>query len=210
MADTILGYTYYFQAPKQAGGPIFVTLHAVGGTEQDLVPQIQAIDEEAGILSPLGKIEEEGKHRFFNHERDGVLDEEEIKPSAKEMVQFMNKASDEHNFSREQLVWVGHSNGANLISSIMLLYPEVIRKAALLRPRVTVIPHNLPSFADVFVLLAIGKQDEIVNQESNDKLIRLFQQCGAVVELFQNEAIHELNDADFSVVKSWYEKNKKN
>jgi predicted esterase len=92
----------------------------------------------------------------------------------------------------------------------MLLYPEVIRKAALLRPRVTVVPTHLPSFADVFVLLAIGKQDEIVNQDSNDKLIRLFQQCGAVVELFQNEATHDLNEADFSVIKSWYEKNKKN
>lgn len=211
MADTIHGYTYFFQAPKKANGPIFVTLHAVGGTQQDLVQAITLIDEDAGILSPLGKIEVEGKHRFFQHERDGLLDEDEIKPIAKEMVQFVNKAADQYNFSREQLVWMGHSNGANLITSIMLLYPEVIRKAALLRPRVTVVPHNLPSYADVYVLMAIGTKDDIVTPESNDKLIRLFQQCGAVVELFQNnEATHDLTEEDYAVVKQWYEKNRKN
>jgi predicted esterase len=208
--EKMLGYSYFFQPPKQAGGTIFVTLHAVGGTEHDLVHAVEMIDENAGILSPLGKIEEDGKHRFFNHERDGLLDEEEIKPIAKELVQFMNKVSDEKNFSREQLIWMGHSNGANLISSIMLLYPEVIRKAALLRPRITLVPTNLPSFADVYVLLAVGKQDEVVTQESNEKLIRLFQQCGAVVELFQNEATHELNEEDFAVVQRWYQKNRKN
>ena len=210
MADSILGYTFFYQAPKQAGGPIFVTLHAVGGSEHDLVSAVEMIDPEAGILSPLGKIEEEGKHRFFAHDRDAVLDEEEIKPVAKEMVQFINKAAEQHNFSREQLVWMGHSNGANLISSIMLLYPEVIRKAALLRPRITVVPTHLPSFADVFVLLAVGTQDETVLPESNDKLIRMFQQCGAVVELFMNEATHDLSEEDFAVVKRWFEKNKKN
>lgn len=210
MSDTILGYTYYFQPPKQAGAPIFVTLHSAGGTEHDLVHAVEMIDENAGILSPRGKVEEKGKHRFFNHERDGILDEEEINPVAKELVQFVNKAADQHNFDRKQLVWLGHSNGANMISSVMLLYPEVIKKAALLRPRVTVIPTHLPSFADTYVLLAAGNHDEVVPMENTEKLIRIFQQCGAVVELFLHEANHQLNEEDFAVVKKWYEKNKKN
>ena len=109
------------------------------------------------------------------------MDEEEIKPVAKEFVQFINKAAELHNFDRNNLVWLGHSNGANLISTIMLLYPEVIKKAALLRPRVTVVPTHLPSYADVFVLIAAGNQDAMVPMENTEKLIRMFQQCGAVV-----------------------------
>lgn len=203
MASELAGYQHIFQEPKVAGAPIFVTLHGTGGTEDDLLPLIGQLNQDAGILSPRGNVDENGHARFFKRHSEGVFDEEDIHTRAKQLVQFVNRAAEQYKFDRKELIWLGFSNGANMISSTMLLYPTVIQKAVLLRPMVTIIPNPLPSFADVSLLLAAGRADELVPMENTEKLVRLYQQCGALVELFQHDAGHHLTEADTVAIQSW-------
>ncbi len=181
------GTVQEFVEPKASNAPVFVSLK-VG------YDFITTVNQDAGILSPPTDIPENG---------DAFQDEVNLQEKAKDIVRFINKASEQYHFDRKEVIWIGHSNGANMISSIMLFYPTVIQKAILLRPNSSVSPKPLPIFADVFVLISAGRQDETVPLENTEKLIRTFQHCGAVVELFQHDAGHELNESDMVAVQKW-------
>lgn len=176
-----------FVEPQAANAPIFVSLKVPGEF-------ILQVNQDAGILNPPIELPENG---------DAFLDEQNLQDKAKEMVRFVNKASEQYKFDRKELIWVGYSNGANMISSIMLFYPTVIQKAVLLRPNSSISPKPLPVFADVFTLISAGRQDETVPLENTEKLIRTFQHCGAVVELFQHDANHDLTESDIVAVQKW-------
>jgi phospholipase/carboxylesterase len=206
MSQELQGFTHFYRAPKNGSRTVFVTLHGTGGSEHDLVPLVDLIDPDAGIISPLGKVREGNAARFFRRVSEGVFDEEDIELRAKELVQFINKAAEQYGFDRAETIWLGYSNGANMISSLMLLHPDVVKNAALLRPMVTIIPENLPTFADVYILMASGTQDSLVPVENTEKLIRLFQHSGAIVELFLNDAGHSLDARDEQVLGNWYAK----
>jgi hypothetical protein len=49
-------------------------LHGTGGNEDDLLPLGQELDPSANILSPRGKVRENGMPRFFRRFAEGVFD----------------------------------------------------------------------------------------------------------------------------------------
>ena len=55
----------------------------------------------------------------------------------------------------------GYSNGASIAASLMLLRPEAIFGAALLRPSVPLVPEPLPHLAGRPVLVAAGRADSV-------------------------------------------------
>jgi phospholipase/carboxylesterase len=55
-----------------------VSLHGTGGDEGDLIPLARRISESAGILSPRGKVDEQGLHRFCKRLAPGVSDQQDI------------------------------------------------------------------------------------------------------------------------------------
>jgi len=53
----------------------FLLLHGTGGTEEDLIPLAYQLDKDAAILSPKGKVLENGiTPRFFRRLAEGVFD----------------------------------------------------------------------------------------------------------------------------------------
>jgi phospholipase/carboxylesterase len=52
-------------------------LHGTGGNETDLIPLGQSLDPEASLLSPRGKVIENGRPRFFHLLAEGIFDEED-------------------------------------------------------------------------------------------------------------------------------------
>jgi phospholipase/carboxylesterase len=79
------------------GGKAFTTfllLHGTGGNEQDLIPLVYEIDRSAAILSPRGKVLENGiTPRFFRRLAEGVFDMEDLKFRTNELADFVNDAS---------------------------------------------------------------------------------------------------------------------
>ena len=49
-------------------------LHGTGGNERDLIPLGRELDPNAALLSPRGKILENGMPRFFRRLAEGVFD----------------------------------------------------------------------------------------------------------------------------------------
>src|SRR5262245_65293479 len=119
-------------------------LHGTGGNERDLIPLGRELDPNAALLSPRGKILENGMPRFFRRLAEGVFDLEDLKYRANELADFVSAAAQHYEFATDQLVGVAYSNGANIAASTLLLRPEVLPTAILFRAVVPLYSDKLP------------------------------------------------------------------
>ena len=74
-------FTYQFI--PGTGDRTLLLLHGTGGNENDLLPLGGTIDPEASLLSPRGKVLENGAPRFFRRLAEGVFDEKDVVARAK-------------------------------------------------------------------------------------------------------------------------------
>ena len=103
-------------------------LHGTGGNERDLIPLGRELDPNAALLSPRGKVLENGMPRFFRRLAEGVFDLEDLKYRTNELADFVTAAAQHYGFATDQLVAVGYSNGANIAASMLLLRPEIMHR----------------------------------------------------------------------------------
>jgi phospholipase/carboxylesterase len=180
-----------------------ILLHGTGGTESDLIDLGRALDPEAALLSPRGKVLENGMPRFFRRLAEGVFDEEDLIFRTHELADFIQVAAQQYGFSQNQAVAVGYSNGANIAGSILLLRPDTFQGAALLRPMVPLIPESLPELKGAPVLVAAGNFDPIIPVEKARELVTLLRRSGADVTAFFENASHSLTEATVLTAQRW-------
>ncbi len=178
-------------------------LHGTGGDENDLIPLGRALNPEAALLSPRGKVLENGRPRFFRRLAEGVFDEEDLKRRTHELADFIAQAAEHYRFAPANVLAVGYSNGANIASSLLLLRPGVIRGAALLRPMIPFHPETLADLGGAPVLLLAGNQDPIVPADEPRALADLLRRAGAEVALAFEDAGHGLTPESLDTVKKW-------
>lgn len=187
-------------------GYALILLHGTGANEKDLVPLGGQVAPGKPLLSPLGKVREQGRPRWFRRKRPGVFDEEDLRARAKELASFLQEAQSEHGLP-DQLVALGFSNGANIAAALLLLHPTVFRGAVLLRPMTPLEPDALPDLEGIPVLIAAGRHDELVPADSVENLASLLQEAGADTTLRWEEAGHGLAREEVAQVKRWLEAN---
>jgi phospholipase/carboxylesterase len=68
-------------------------LHGTGGNENDLLSLGRALDPAAALLSPRGKVLENGAPRFFRRLAEGVFDENDVIVRDRELADFINAAT---------------------------------------------------------------------------------------------------------------------
>ena len=137
-------------------------LHGTGGNERDLLPLGRELDPNASLLSPRGKILENGMPRFFRRLAEGVFDLEDLKTRTNELADFVASAMRHYKLDADHIVGVGYSNGANIAASMLLLRPEIMHAAILFRAMVPLVPENLPDLSSVRVWIGAGSQDPII------------------------------------------------
>src|SRR5207248_4811142 len=131
-------------------------LHGTGGSERDLIPLGRELDPSASLLSPRGKVLENGMPRFFRRLAEGVFDLDDLKTRTQELAEFVAAAARHYEFDADEVVAVGYSNGANIAASILLLRPKVLRAAVLFRAMVPLLPKDLPDLSPVRVWVGAG------------------------------------------------------
>lgn len=184
-----------------------VLLHGTGGNEEDLLFLGKEIESHASILSPRGKVLENGMPRFFRRLSEGVFDIEDLKIKTHELADFIQKCSLQYKFDLSQTIAVGFSNGANIATSMLFLRPQVIQGAILFRAMVPFIPDSLPNLLNKKILLSAGLQDPIVSRNETENLYRLFQKTNAITTLKWQPSSHNLIQEDILVAKSWISNN---
>jgi phospholipase/carboxylesterase len=180
-------------------------LHGTGGNEHDLIPLGRELDPNAALLSPRGKILENGMPRFFRRLAEGVFDMDDLKQRTNELADFVAAAVQHHKLAADRLVAVGYSNGANIAASMLLLRPEILRAAILFRAMVPLVPENLPDLSPVRVWISAGNQDPIIPTSETERLAQLLRRAGADVTVRFANANHGLTNAEVEIARHWIE-----
>ena len=180
-----------------------VLLHGTGGNEEDLILLGKKIEPNASILSPRGKVLENGLPRFFRRLSEGVFDLEDLRIRSHELADFIQKCSLHYKFDLENTIAIGFSNGANISVSMLFLRPEVLQEAILFRAMVPFIPDPLPNLSSKKILLSAGLEDPIVSRNETENLFRLFQKTNAIITLKWQPSSHNLIQEDILVAKPW-------
>jgi predicted esterase len=180
-------------------------LHGTGGNEHDLIELGRALDPNAALLSPRGKVLENGMPRFFRRFAEGVFDLDDLKHRTNQLADFVETAVQHYGIASGQLVAVGYSNGANIAASMLLLRPQVLSAAVLFRVMVPIIPARLPNLSSMQIWIGAGDQDPIVPSHETRRLAELLQRAGAGVTIHFSKAGHDLTNDDVTTARSWLE-----
>jgi phospholipase/carboxylesterase len=178
-------------------------LHGTGGNERDLIPLGRELDPNASLLSPRGKVLENGMPRFFRRIAEGVFDLEDLKNRTNELADFVAEAAQHYGFAANKVVAVGYSNGANIAASMLLLRPEILSAAILFRAMVPLAPDTQPNLSDVRVWIGAGTNDPIIPPSETKRLAELLRRAGADVTIRFAMAGHGLTNDDLEAARHW-------
>ena len=196
-----LGFVHRYVPGQAPARPPLLLLHGSGGDEHDLVPLAERIAPGHALLSPRGKVNEQGITRFFRRSPDGDWDTDDLKHRTGELAGFLKRARAAYGIGKP--VALGYSNGANIGWSLLLLEPEALAGAIFLRAMLPFDPRPLPDLRGVPVLLIAAHDDELIPVERAGLLAALLGEAGADVTYEVLRAGHGLTGEDLTLASEW-------
>lgn len=198
-----LGFVHRFRPATSGARDTLLVLHGTGGNEDDLIGIAQTVAPGAAVISPRGNVLEAGAPRFFRRLSEGVFDPAEVRSRGEELAKFVRAAVSSYDLDPERVFALGYSNGANIASTVMLLDPEVLRAAILLRPMLVFEPKEKVDLSGNAALISAGRVDPIVPPESVEKLVGLLEERGAEVTLKWQLGGHNLVPSEIKESADW-------
>jgi phospholipase/carboxylesterase len=195
-------FVYRLLHPETPSGETIVLLHGSGGDEASMFKLASRVAPNATLLGVRGRVVQKGLKRWYARLSPTEFDQADIRKEAQAFADFLKERMVAEKLDLERTVFIGYSNGANLIAAMALLHPNLIQRAVLLRAMPVL--HAAPA-ADLrrsrFLSVA-GKVDEIY-APFTPALDALLRQRGAIVDSHTVAAGHLLGDEDVKVVSDW-------
>ncbi len=195
-----LSFIHRFEPGTSTAAPLLL-LHGTGGDENDLLSLGKALAPDRSLLSPRGKVLENGMPRFFRRLAEGVFDEQDVIKRAHELADFIAEAG--KTYKQAKPVAVGFSNGANIAAAILLLRPEVLSGAILLRAMVPLAKPPQADLAQKPVLIISGASDPIIPASNSALLATMLKTARADVQHLTLPTGHNLTQNDVTLASKW-------
>ena len=193
-----LSFIHRFEPGASTAAPLLL-LHGTGGDENDLLPLGKALAPDRALLSPRGKVLENGMPRFFRRLAEGVFDEQDVIKRAHELADFIVEAA----YKLAKPIAVGFSNGANIAAAILLLRPEALSGAILLRAMVPLAKPPQVELAQKPVLIVSGASDPIIPASNANLLATMLKNAHADVQHETLPTGHNLTQNDITLATKW-------
>lgn len=201
---SLSSYHHIFEPGTDPAAAPLLLLHGTGGDEHDLLRLGHALSPGSALLSPRGNVSEGGALRFFARLGEGRFDPAEVTRRTHELADFIAAAAEKYRFAADRLTAVGLSNGANIAATLLLLRPEALGAAVLLRPMVVLDRAAAAgSLAGKRALLLNGSADPIVPLAHPPRLAELLRAGGAEVSQQIVPASHQLTQTDVVTAQRW-------
>ena len=152
------GATFHFRIASigrtTPDGEVLVLLHGSGVDETTLVPLAAEIAPRAVLVAVRGRIAQDGGMRWFTRITPTRFEQPSIRSETDAFASLRHRCSQGQPSRSARTIFLGYSNGANLISSLMLLHPGLVKRAVLLRamPVLDDVPPADLSKAEVLVI----------------------------------------------------------
>ena len=198
-----LGFAHRFVPGTDPSAPVLLLLHGTGGDEDDLLGLGKLLLPDAALLSPRGKVLENGAPRFFRRLAAGVFDEADLIARTAELAAFVRDAAAAYDLDAKRVIGVGFSNGANIAAAMLLLHPDVLRAAVLLRAMVPLTPPRMPDLSGVSVYLSAGRYDTMIPPANTEQLATMLREAHADVTLAWTPQGHNLTPDEVDAARRW-------
>ena len=199
-----LGFIHRFVPAADASRPPLLLLHGTGADENDLIPLGEMLSPGSALLSPRGKVLEDGMPRFFKRYETGRWDLDDLATRTAELAAFVAQAREAYGIGPP--VVLGFSNGANIGWGLVRHAPSLLAGALLLRASLPFDPRPLPDLTGFPILLLSGKDDPLVPSDRPPYFAALFGEAGADVTLELLPAGHALTQQDLVFAHAWLER----
>ena len=202
-----LGFRYrYRPAPEGTDRPghTMLLLHGAGGDEDSLWSVGERVAPGGALLSPRGKVEEDGP-RFFRRASPGVIDIEDLHACAGELAAFVAEACNAFELD-PGAVWVlGFSNGATAATALAVDHPETLAGGVVLAGMAPFRSHGRILDGKKF-FCGHGRSDELVTTADYEDVVELLVSSGAEVELHWYDSGHEISAVEVTDVAAWLQR----
>jgi phospholipase/carboxylesterase len=197
-----IGFIHRFEPGDESGATPLLLLHGTGGNEYDLLPVGRAIAPGAPLLSPRGKVLENGLPRFFRRLAEGVFDLEDLRGRTIELADFTVNAC--QTYGLKPPIALGYSNGANIAAAMLQLRPEILSGGILYRAMVPIDEPVQGRLDAKPILIVSGKHDMIVPLANAQRLATILKDAGANLDHQFLPAGHALTEQDIDAAKRWF------
>ena len=194
-------FKYLYQ--DNSAAKTLVLLHGTGGDEHDLLSLSKHLDLDVNILSLRGNVKENGMNRFFKRLSPGVFDEESIRHEAEKLRMFISTYLDVHSMDSSDLLYLGYSNGANMIVSLALLHPHMVTTAALMHPMLP-LETEKSDLHHATLAVTYGTNDQMILPTETQALTALLRDSGAEVSVFSHTGGHEITQTEIEFVSNFF------
>ena len=201
MTQALADVVHRYVAGTDPSRPPLLLLHGTGGNEDDLIGLGAAVAPGAALLSPRGQVLENGMPRFFRRLADGVFDEADLERRAAELARFIADARTAYTIPAPMAL--GFSNGANMAAALLLLHPESLAGAVLLRGMAPLSAAPSANLAGKPVLLLSGSADTMIPAAKARRLAEELTARGAAVDHTTVPGAHGLSTRDVDLAQDW-------
>lgn len=195
-------YVYRLFEPAESGVGTIVALHGSGADEMAILPLARQLDASARIVAPRGRIMQNGERRWYRKTSPISFDQASVRFEAQAFAGFLDGLRRDGLIAPERTLFLGYSNGANLLAATMLLHPGRIRLAVLLRAMSVLESPPKADLSAARILILSGEMDQtygLYGAMLGDLLTR----NGAAVTLDTLDSGHECGDADVAAARGW-------
>lgn len=197
-----LAFPYRLLKPVNGDGECLFLLHGSGVDETTMLPIARQIAPHATLIAVRGRIRQEDGFRWFERITPTSFEQASIRAETSAFAAFSSEAAKRHGLDLARATFLGYSNGANLVSSLMLLNPGLVRKAVLLRAMPVLADTPSADVSGTHVLIIAGAADQTYGPFA-PALVTLLHGRGADVDARIVASGHEIGDPDAAIVRQW-------
>jgi phospholipase/carboxylesterase len=194
-------FIHHLERPANPDGTTLVLLHGSGGDETTVLPFGRELSPRAALLGLRGRSLEEGFPRYFRRVTMTDFDQAQIKEEAAAFARFLPRLFTKYELDANRTAFVGYSNGGNFIGALLLLHPELVIRAILMRSMRTLEDPPASDLSGRNVLMTNGDSDPY--SAFAPALETQLRERGATVSAHMVACHHGLCDADMELARAW-------
>jgi phospholipase/carboxylesterase len=195
-------FVHHVYKPENASDQTIILMHGSGGNEQSLVSLASKIAPRATLIGIRGRVTQDGKNRWYKRITPISFDQQDIREEADAFAAFVSDFATQQKIDLDRTIFLGYSNGANLLSSLSLLHPEIVHRAVLLRPMTVLNQIPAVSLKNSNFLTIAGRTDKLYAPFA-PALEDTLRKRGANVEAHMIPSNHGLGAEDVKIVAEW-------
>jgi phospholipase/carboxylesterase len=187
------------RASTNASPRLLLLIHGLSGDENSMWVFVRNFPPDYWVMAPRAPyIAEQGGYswRLLQAGPEYRPSLEDLRPSAEALLSLVDEYAAQNKLGATQFDVMGFSQGAVMSNALALMYPERIRRAAILSGFVpagaeSLMAKHLLNGKPFFV--AHGTQDETVRIERARESVQLLERAGANVTYCEDEVGHKVS-----------------